>query len=186
MRRVITLVFAAAAAIALEGRAEGPGGVAEASQRARSQRGPREFRTMKVSGGYIRYEVLPDDDRNPPGEVFIVESDRPSQQTQARSEAARRAALNAQYASAAEEQPPVPEGRFRPAHKEPRADGCRRQRGRLAARLLALQGLDVPDDVAAWLLRYPGPTLAQMIQSDPVARGHAEELARCEIAQARR
>jgi hypothetical protein len=179
MRSFPCFILVAIATLALETRAEGP---APKGAQGRAARAPRQMRTLKVDGGYIRYEVLPGDADEPPGQMTIVESDR---------SAGRRAAGS----EATEQRAAAPEART----QQPPRDACRRERARLAVRLFELKGLDVPGDLALWLQEHPtfyapdplslnndGPTLAALIQSDWTAQGYAEDLVRCERAQARR
>jgi hypothetical protein len=196
-------IILAVVAVGGQARAQAPAKGSKQADRTSQERGaPREMRTMQVEGGTIRYEVLPDDDKTPPGEVFVVSSERAPAQ-------ARQQPPPAEPAQAMGPPPGMmhgmhpPHDGMHPPHdgmhgdhgQQKRADACRAQQAKLAERLLELQGLYVPADMALWLQRNPtfyaysgypvagalyGPTLATMIQSDLHARTYAEDLARCQ------
>jgi len=141
----------------------------------------REVRTLDLgNGSTIRYEVLPGDDQEPAGELVVVhmEPPPPAATRQARVEPADQI-----------------EPRDRPAPVVQRRNvACEELRGRLAARLFELRGLDVDSDVALWVHRnlyfaggptpvlqlFADPLFFTALQSDATARGLAVELARCE------
>jgi len=138
-----------------------------------------QMRTKSLPGyGYIRYEVLPGDDQAEPGELIVVHEER--RQSSAQTEAA-------------EPQPPAPATTVR----ECRA-ACAGLRGKLLARVFEMQGIQIEPELAQWLEKnlamgtsdlraiqiYGGqPLLLTTLQVDSVARGLAEDLARCEQAK---
>jgi hypothetical protein len=183
--RIAAVVVFAVAALAVRARAEEPAREPAADKSAPQ---PRQMRTVHVEGGTIRYEVLPGDDSAPAGQLIVVPAER------------RRSAALADEGAGhplpgdeveGERGPSCPPGHR--ARREAR-DGCSELRGKLAARLLFLRGLDVSEDVALWLQRNPSyfpqglrivdvlrdDTLAEMVKVDLTARDYAEQLARCE------
>ena len=137
-----------------------------------------QMRTKSLPGyGYIRYEVLPGDDQAEPGELIVVHEER--RQSPAQTEAT-------------EPQPSAPAATVR----ESRA--CAGLRGKLLARVFEMQGIQVEPELAQWLEKnlamgtsdvraiqiYGGqPLLLTALQVDSVARGLADDLARCEQAK---
>ena len=146
----------------------------------------RETRTLQLGGGsYIRYEVMPGDDEQPPGELVVMHMDQPP--------AAPQAAQTVQTTS--DDQP---ESRVRAAVRsnQRRRAACDDLRMQLAARLLELRGVQVDPDVALWVERnlyfagngvpalqvFADPLFFSAMQSDTTARGLAVDLAHCEEA----
>jgi len=153
--------LSALAAAALQSQSAGPG---------------PQMRTYSLPGyGYIRYEVLPEDDESEPGEMIVVHEERRS---------APPPALTP-LEEPAEIAPPPPHGE-RPA--------CSRLRAQLLARLFEVQGMQVEPEFAVWLERNLAlgtrganaillggdPLLLSALKADTIARGLAEDLARCE------
>jgi hypothetical protein len=160
------------------------------------QPGKREVRTMILPGnsGYIRYEVLPGDDDLPPGEMTVIHEDAPpappadtqaQTKTQTQTEAEPEAADDS------------PQTRQRMAERQRQRELCAPIRGKLAARLLQLRGLEVDPGFAEWLthnvtmgsegvpqlqLIGPDPLLFEAVRNDLIARSLAEELAQCQSA----
>jgi hypothetical protein len=159
------------------------------------QPGKREVRTMVLPGnsGYIRYEVLPGDDDLPPGEMTVIHKDAPpappadtQAQTQATTQTQAEAAPN-----------DSPQTRRRMAERQRQRALCAPIRGKLAARLLELRGLEVDPGFAEWLthnvtigsegvaelqLIGPDPLLYEAVRNDLIARSLAEDLAQCQSA----
>jgi hypothetical protein len=150
--------------------------VAAGAQQAPGADEAPQMRTKVLPGhGYIRYEVLPGDDEVPAGELIVVHEER-------------RAPPPTETAAAAEEPPRAP----------PRRDdkACSGIRAKLIARLYEVQGLQVEPEFAEWLeknlatgmgntalpvqLLGGDPLLISAMKADGVARGLAEDLARCE------
>ncbi|MFL5309422.1 MAG: hypothetical protein ACJ79H_03100 [Myxococcales bacterium] len=146
----------------------------------------RETRTLQLGGGsYIRYEVMPGDDEQPPGELVVMHMEAPP------------AAPQAAQASSDDQ----PESRARAAVRsyQRRRAACDDARMRLAARLLELRGVQVDPDVALWVTRnlyfagdgvpavqvFADPLFFSAMQSDSTARSLAVELAHCEDAARR-
>ena len=137
------------------------------------------MRTKSLPGyGYIRYEVLPGDDQAEPGELIVVHEER--RQSPAQTEAT-------------EPQPSAPAATVRES-----GAACAGLRGKLLARVFEMQGIQVEPELAQWLEKnlamgtsdlraiqiYGGqPLLLTALQVDSVARGLAEDLARCEQAK---
>ena len=143
----------------------------------------REMRTLQLGGGsYIRYEVMPGDDEQPPGELVVMHMEPPP---------------------AAPQPAPVtpddqPDSRARAALRsyQRRRAACEDLRMQLAGRLLELRGVQVDPDVALWVKRnlyftgdgvpavqvFADPLFFSAMQSDSTARGLAVELAHCEEA----
>jgi hypothetical protein len=147
----------------------------------------RETRTLQLGGGsYIRYEVMPGDDEQPPGELVVMHMEPPPAAPQ-------------QAQAASDDQP---ESRARAALRsaQRRRAACEDLRMQLAARLLELRGVQVDPDVALWVTRnlyftgdgvpalqvFADPLFFSSMQSDSTARGLAVELAHCEAAVSRR
>ena len=143
----------------------------------------REVRTLQLGGdSYIRYEVMPGDDEQPPGELVVMHMEPPSPAPQPA------------QASADDQQ----ESRARAAVRsyQRRRAACDDLRMQLAARLLELRGVQVDPDVALWVTRnlyftgdgvpavqvFADPLFFSAMQSDSTARGLAVELAHCEEA----
>ena len=141
----------------------------------------RETRTLQLGGGsYIRYEVMPGDDEQPPGELVVMHMEPPA------------AAPQLAQAQADDQ----PESRVRAAVRssQRRRAACEDVRMRLAERLLELRGVQVDPDVALWVERnlyftgdgipalqvFADPLFFSAMQSDTTARGLATDLARCE------
>jgi hypothetical protein len=140
-----------------------------------------QMKTRVLPGhGYIRYEVLPGDEEAEPGEVIVIHEER---------RPAPRAG-----ASAVEE----PLGGTVSAaigdNAAPRP-ACAALRAKLLARIFEMQGMQIEPELAAWLERNldlgtAGVKTIQLLGGDPllltalkvdgVARGLAEDLARCE------
>jgi hypothetical protein len=148
---------------------------------------PREMKTLQLgNGSYIRYEVLPDDDQQPPGQLVVMHFDTPKP-APAPSEAEEQAASDEEAATRA---------RAAVRNSQRRRTACDDLRGQLAARLLELRGVQADPDVALWIQRnlyfaadgtpalqfVPDPLFFSAIQSDFVARGIATDLAHCEQA----
>jgi hypothetical protein len=139
-----------------------------------------QMRTKVLPGhGYIRYEVAPGDDDSPPGELIVMHEERRTQQSA--------------------DAEPVPE---QPAQTPVRAriDRCAAPRAQLLVRIFQMQGMQVDPEFAVWLeknLRIGTaevPTLQLVsgdsllltaLKADGITRGLAEDLARCERANAR-
>jgi hypothetical protein len=135
-----------------------------------------QTRTKVLPGhGYIRYEVLPGDEEAEPGELIVVhEERRPAPPKEA----------------AAEEPAPA-------APKARDQQFCAGTRAKLLARLFEMRGMQVEPELAEWLDRNlsmgnsdaktiqllgPDPLLLTAVKTDGIARGLAEDLARCERA----
>ncbi len=146
----------------------------------------RPTRTLQLgNGSYIRYEVMPGDDEQPPGELVVMHMEPPPAAPQ-------------QAQAAADDQP---ESRVRAAVRsyQRRRAVCEDLRMQLAARLLELRGVAVDPDVALWVERnlyfagdgipalqvFADPLFFSALQSDSTARGLAVDLARCEQAARR-
>jgi hypothetical protein len=129
--------------------------------------------------GYIRYEVMPGDDEASPGELIVMHEER-------------RQAPPADAVATVEEAP------ARPAPHEEKA--CSSLRAKLVARVFEMQGMQIEPEFADWLeknltLGTANVTTVQVLGGDPllltamkadgVARGLAEDLARCERAHSR-
>ncbi|HET7788248.1 MAG TPA: hypothetical protein VFP52_13325 [Myxococcales bacterium] len=139
-----------------------------------------QVRTKVLPGnGYIRYQVEPGDDQQPPGELVVLHEER-------------KPAPAPQPAVEEEPAPAAPRLRARP---------CADERGKLLSRLFEMQGLQVDPAFARWLERNRAlgtsgisnlflagsePLLQLAVKADGIARGLAEDLARCEAAQAGR
>lgn len=149
--------------------------LAAAAQRVQGTGEGSQMRTKVLPGhGYIRYEVLPGDEETEPGELIVVHEERrpaPSPSPEA-----------------VQTQSPAPVAR---RDEKP----CSELRAKLVARLFEVQGLQVEPEFAEWLERNltmggshvktiliegGTPQLLTALQVDGVARGLAEDLARCE------
>ncbi|MGZ6143155.1 MAG: hypothetical protein ACXWLM_07440 [Myxococcales bacterium] len=134
-----------------------------------------ETRTKVLPGnGYIRYQVLPGDDEQPPGELLVTHADRSAPPAPAPPAAA----------PGPVEEPPPP----------PRADRCAPLRAKLLARLFEMRGLEIEPQLAEWLERNlqlgsrslfglsaeGEPLIVIGVKTDGVVRMLAEDLARCE------
>jgi hypothetical protein len=153
--------------------------VAAGAQQAPGADEAPQMRTKVLPGhGYIRYEVLPGDDEVPAGELIVVHEERRPQP--------------APDTAAAEEPPRAPPRREEKA--------CASTRAKLIARLYEVQGIQVEPEFAEWLeknlatgmgstlpvqLLGGDPLLISAMKADGVARGLAEDLARCERAHSR-
>ena len=146
----------------------------------------REMRTRQLgNGSYIRYEVMPGDDEQPPGELVVMHMEAPE-------------------VAAAEPQTPeqVQSGadvRTSRRSAQQRRAACEEIRMRLAARLLELRGVQVDPDVALWIQRnlyfagdgtpalqiVPDQLFFSAMQYDSTARALATEVAHCEAAAQR-
>lgn len=140
----------------------------------------REMRTKVLPGnGYIRYEVMPGDDEQPAGELIVVHTDK---------------ATLPKLETAPEPEPAVPLVAAR------REDPCKASRARLLARLYEMRGMVVDEPFAEWLeqntqvgergtpaIQIVGheSLLLTAVKTDGIARGLAEDLARCEQANSR-
>ncbi len=144
----------------------------------------RETRTLQLGGGsYIRYEVMPGDDEQPPGELVVMHMETPPPAATQQPEAAPddQAGSRARAAVRAAQQ---------------RRAACDDLRMQLAARLLELRGVQVDPDVALWVTRnlyitgdgipavqvFADPLFFSAMQTDTTARGLAVDLAHCEQA----
>jgi hypothetical protein len=139
-----------------------------------------QMRTKVLPGhGYIRYEVEPGDEEAPPGELIVVHEER------------RLAPLP--DAAGSFEEPAR-----RPAGRDDRA--CSAARAKLVARIFEMQGVQIEPEFAEWLEKNltigspEVPTLQLLrgdsllltaMKADGIARGLAEDLARCERAHSR-
>jgi hypothetical protein len=136
-------------------------------------------RTRVLPGaGYIRYQVEPGDDEEPAGELIVVHEERravPLPDTAATSE-------------------PLPEPQRAAARP------CAAERAKLVARLFEMQGLQIDPEFALWLERnralgqsgianlyFSGSETLLMtaVKSDGIARGLAEDVAKCEASHSR-
>ena len=141
----------------------------------------REMRTKQLgNGSYIRYEVMPGDDEQPPGELVVMHMEAPK--------------VTPSEAQTSEEVQPGPDARAALRSIQRRRAACEEPRMRLAARLLELRGVQVDPDVALWIERnlyftgdgtpavqvFPDPLFFSAMQNDSTARDLATELARCE------
>ena len=157
----------------------------------------REVRTMILPGnnGYIRYEVLPGDDDLPPGQLNVVHEDpppAPPPETQAQTQTRTQTQTEAAPYTSDDLR------RRRMAERRRWQARCAPIRGKLAARLLQLRGLDVDPEFAEWLthnvtigsvegvpqlhLVGPDPLLFAAVRNDLIARSLAQELAQCQSA----
>jgi hypothetical protein len=148
--------------------------LAAGAQQAQADAVAPQMKTRVLPGhGYIRYEVLPGDDNAEAGEVIVVHEDR------------RPAPLP--DAAVANEEPAAPARRERP--------DCSGVRAKLLVRVFEMQGMQIEPAFAAWLERNLSlgssgvktiqllggePLLVTAVKVDGVARGLAEDLARCE------
>jgi hypothetical protein len=177
------LCLAAGTAWADAQQAQPQAGQAQAQADPKAAVEKRETRTLQLGGGsFIRYEVMPGDDEQPPGELVVMHMEPPP------------AAPQPAQASADEQ----PESRARAAVRssQRRRAACDEVRMQLAARLLELRGVQVDPDVALWVTRnlyftgdgvpavqvIPDPLFFSAMQSDTTARALAVELAHCEEA----
>jgi hypothetical protein len=149
--------------------------LAAAQQRTDAQ---AVVRTKVLPGnGYIRYQVEPGDDQQPPGELVVLHEER-------------KPVPAPELAAAEEPPPPAPPQRAR-------ARACGDERGKLLSRLFEMQGLQIDPDFARWLERNRAlgtsgitnlflaggePLLQLAVKTDGIARTLAEDLARCEAA----
>ena len=144
----------------------------------------REMRTKVLPGnGYIRYEVEPGDDQQPPGELIVLPPEGP-----------RRPAGEAV-------EPAAPAAPVEPATKPAPRDPCAHARAQLLVRLFQMRGMQVGDRFAEWLeqntilgdrglpaiqvVSGADTLLLTAVRTDGIARGLAEDLARCEQDAAR-
>jgi hypothetical protein len=151
--------------------------LAAAVQQGSPEQQPQTRTKVLPGHGYIRYEVLPGDEEAEPGELIVIhEERRPAPPQEA----------------TAEEPAPRPKAREQ--------DFCAGMRSKLVARLFEMQGLQIEPELAEWLERNLSmgssdvktiqllggdPLLLTALKSDGVARGLAEDLARCERARGR-
>jgi hypothetical protein len=148
---------------------------------------PREMRTLQLgNGSYIRYEVMPDDDAQPPGQLVVMHFDAPK----------AGAATTQAEAQATDDEAVASRDRTAVRDAQRRRTACDDLRGRLAARLLELRGVQADPDVALWIQRNlyfagdgnpalqiaPDPLFFTAMQSDSTARALATDLAHCEEA----
>jgi len=154
--------------------------IAAGAQQAPGTDEAPQMRTKVLPGhGYIRYEVLPGDDEVPAGELIVLHEER-------------RPPPPSDSAAAAEEPPRAP------PRREDKA--CATTRAKLIARIYEVQGIQVEPEFAEWLeknlatgmgstlsvqLLGGDPLLLNTMKADGVARGLAEDLARCERAHSR-
>lgn len=144
----------------------------------------REMRTLQLGGGsYIRYEVMPGDDQQPPGELVVMHMETPPPSATQQQEAAPDDQTGSRARAAVR------------AAQQRRA-ACDDLRMQLAARLLELRGVQVDPDVALWVTRnlyitgdgipavqvFADPLFFSAMQTDTTARGLAVDLAHCEQA----
>jgi hypothetical protein len=185
---VLCLVAGAAWADAPQGERKQPAQTGNAGTKAGNE--PRQMKTLQLGdGSYIRYEVLPDDDQQPPGQLVVMHFDTPKP-APAPAQAEEQAASDEEAATRA---------RAAVRSSQRRRAACDDLRGQLAARLLELRGVQADPDVALWIQRnlyfaadgtpalqfVPDPLFFSAIQSDFVARGIATDLAHCEQAARR-
>jgi hypothetical protein len=152
--------------------------LAAGAQQAQSAGFGPQMRTRVLPGyGYIRYQVLPGDEEAESGEVIVIHEER------------RSAPPPEAIAPLDEPEQFLP----RPSRHEPRSD-CSAPRAKLLARLFEVQGMQIEPEFAVWLERNLAlgtsgantvllggdPLLISALKADPVARGLAEDLARCE------
>ena len=143
----------------------------------------REMRTLQLGGGsYIRYEVMPGDDEQPPGELVVIHMEPPP--------------AAPQPAQATPDDQPETRARAAVRSYQRQRAACEDLRMQLAGRLLELRGVQVDPDVALWVTRnlyftgdgvpavqvFADPLFFSAMQSDSTARGLAVELAHCEEA----
>ena len=143
------------------------------------------MKTLQLgNGSYIRYEVMPDDDQQPPGQLVVMHFDTPKPAP----------APTQAEAQAAEDEDAAVRARAAARSAQRRRTACDDLRQQLAARLLELRGVQVDPDVAQWIQRnlyFAGdgtpavqvvadPLFFSAMQSDSTARGIATDLARCE------
>lgn len=156
--------------------------LAAGAQQAQADAVAPQMKTRVLPGhGYIRYEVLPGDDQAEPGEVIVVH----------------------------EERRPTPLREAEPASEQPMeglvsgaigdnigiAARCSELRAKLLVRIFEMQGMQIEPAFAAWLERNLSlgssgvrtihrlggePLVVTALKVDGVARGLAEDLARCE------
>jgi hypothetical protein len=185
MGAVLCLIAGAAWADAQQAERKQPAQTGNAGTKAANQ--PREMKTLQLgNGSYIRYEVLPDDDQQPPGELVVMHFDAPK---------AAPASAQAEDGAATDEEAAT-RARTAVRNAQRRRAACDDLRAQLAARLLELRGVQADPDVALWIQRNlffttdgtpsvqiaPDPLFFSAIQSDFVARGIATDLAHCEQA----
>jgi len=150
----------------------------------------RETRVKQLGGdNYIRYEVMPGDDEQPPGELIVMHMESPPQ-------APTQEAQAAPEPKAAPEDPVEARARAAVRAIQKRRAACEDLRMQLAARLLELRGVQVDPEVALWVTRnlyftgdgvpavqvFADPLFFSAMQSDSTARGLAVDLAHCEQA----
>ena len=143
----------------------------------------REMRTLQLGGGsYIRYEVMPGDDEQPPGELVVMHMEPPP--------------VAPQPAQATPDDQPETRARAALRSYQRQRAACEDLRMQLAGRLLELRGVQLDPDVALWVTRnlyftgdgvpavqvFADPLFFSAMQSDSTARGLAVELAHCEEA----
>ena len=141
------------------------------------------MRTLDLGGGsYIRYEVMPGDDEQPPGELVVMHMEPPP--------------VAPQPAQATPDDQPETRARAALRSYQRQRAACEDLRMQLAGRLLELRGVQVDPDVALWVTRnlyftgdgvpavqvFADPLFFSAMQSDSTARGLAVELAHCEEA----
>jgi hypothetical protein len=141
-----------------------------------------QMRTRVLPGhGYVRYEVLPGDDEAEAGEVIVVHEDR---------RPAPKASAPGNEVEGSEVTVAVGDNVARSERS-----ACSGIRAKLLARLFEMQGMQIEPEFAAWLERNldlgrSGVKTIQLLggesllvtalKADGVARGLAEDLARCE------
>ena len=179
------LCLAAGAAWADAQQAQPQGGRAQTQPDVKEKAAveKRETRTLQLGGGsYIRYEVMPGDDEQPPGELVVMHMEPPP--------------AAPQPAQATPEDQPETRARAAVRSYQRRRAACDDVRMQLAGRLLELRGVQVDPDVALWVTRnlyftgdgvpavqvFADPLFFSAMQSDSTARGLAVELAHCEEA----
>lgn len=147
--------------------------IAAGVQQVQADGAAPQMKTRVLPGhGYIRFEVLPGDDNAETGEVIVVHEERRP--------------APAPDAAVASEEPSAP------ARRGPECTGLR---AKLLVRIFEMQGMQVEPSFAAWLERNLNlgasgvktiqllggeSLLVTAVKVDGVARGLAEDLARCE------
>ena len=161
---------------------------AASSGGAKATTAPREMKTLQLgNGSYIRYEVMPDDDQQPPGQLVVMHFDAPAKPAPA---------PTAAEAQAAEDEQAQTRARAAAKSAQRSRSACDDVRGRLAARLMELRGVQVDPEVALFIQRnlyftgdgvpalqvFADPLFFSAMQSDSQARALATDLAHCDQA----
>jgi hypothetical protein len=180
-------------------RADGPQQEArqngEEQQQPEEQRPKREVRTLQLGGGsFIRYEVMPGDDQLPPGQLIVMHVEPAPEEAEATQPAPPALADEQAQAEARAQEAEQERARAAARNAQNSRAVCEDLRGKLAARLLELRGVQVDPDVALWVQRNlyfatngtpsvqiaPDPLFFSAVQSDATALGIVKEIARCE------